>query len=292
LLQKNFLGKFSAQLSRHLQSNVVIEKVQQVYGGDINETFVVFTSSGNYFLKVNNHTHKDMFEKEFNGLHALQQANAIHIPQPILYDSFDSAIFLVMEHIEKGKPAEDFWQKFATGLAELHSKTHSQFGFEEDNYIGSLPQQNKFTYDWSSFYNTQRIMPLIMQAYEQKKCTKEDMLKAERPCYRLPELFPQEQPALLHGDLWSGNFMVNDKGEPVIYDPAVYFGYREMDIAMTKLFGGFDKSIYNYYHEILPLQKGWEERISLCQLYPLLVHLILFGGHYYYSVMNIIKAFL
>ncbi|HXL55686.1 MAG TPA: fructosamine kinase family protein, partial [Chitinophagaceae bacterium] len=95
-----------------------------------------------------------------------------------------------------------------------------------------------------------------------------------------------------HGDLWSGNFMVNDKGEPVIYDPAVYYGYREMDIAMTLLFGGFDNHFYNYYNEVFPLQKGWEQRVELCQLYPLLVHLILFGGHYYYSVMNIVKSFL
>jgi fructosamine-3-kinase len=292
MVHKNFLEKLSTQLSSNLKSNITIEKVQQVYGGDINETFVLFTSSGNYFLKVNSHPPQDMFEKEFNGLQTLQQANAIHIPQPILYGSFNSPIFLVMEHIEKGQPANNFWQQFAAGLAGVHRNTQPQFGFKENNYIGSLAQENKLTDEWPQFYTTQRIMPLIKQAYEQNKCTKEDTLKAERLCNHFPELFPKEQPALLHGDLWSGNFMVNGNGEPVIYDPAVYFGCREMDIAMTKLFGGFDKSFYNYYHEIFPLQKEWEQRISLCQLYPLLVHLILFGGHYYYSVINIIKSFL
>ena len=233
-----------------------------------------------------------MFEKEFNGLQALQRADPIHIPQPILYGSFNSVIFLVLEYVGKGKPANNFWQQFAKGLAGIHRKTQLQFGFKENNYIGSLAQENELTNEWPEFYSTQRIMPLINQVYSQNKCTKEDVLKAERLCNRFAELFPKEQPSLLHGDLWSGNFIANNNGEPVIYDPAVYFGYREMDIAMTLLFGGFDRSFYGYYNELFPLQKGWEQRISLCQLYPLLVHLVLFGGHYYYSVMNIIKSFL
>jgi fructosamine-3-kinase len=292
MVQKDFLEKLSFQLSNNLKSDTVVEKIRQVYGGDINETFVLSTSSGKFFLKVNSRTYQDMFEKEFNGLQALQQADTIHIPQPILDGSFNSTIFLIMEYLEKGTPSNNFWEKFAKGLAGVHRKTQSQFGFKENNYIGSLAQQNNLTDDWPDFYTTQRIMPLVMQAYAQNKCTKEDVLKAERLCNRFSKLFPKEQPALLHGDLWSGNFMVNDKGEAVIYDPAVYFGYREMDIAMTFLFGGFDKSFYGHYNEIFPLQKGWEERISLCQLYPLLVHSILFGGHYYSGVMNIIRSFL
>ena len=105
-------------------------------------------------------------------------------------------------------------------------------------------------------------------------------------------LFPREDPALIHGDLWSGNFLSNEIGEPVIFDPAVYYGNREMDIAMSLLFGGFDKSFYFHYNEFFPLQPDWKERIRLCQLYPLLVHLILFGGHYYTSVISTIKAYL
>jgi fructosamine-3-kinase len=292
MLQKEFLKTLSIQLSNTLQSNIVIEKIQQVYGGDINETFVLHTSAGNYFLKVNSHSQQDMFEKEFNGLQTLRKAHTLHIPEPILHGSFDARIFLVMEYIEKGKPAADFWQQFAAGLAALHRQTQPQFGFKEPNYIGSLIQQNKLTDEWPEFYTTQRIMPLMNQAYEQNKCTAEDVSKAEKLCSRFSELFSKESPALLHGDLWSGNFMVNDKSEPVIYDPAVYYGHREMDIAMTLLFGGFDKHFYIYYNETFPLQKGWEQRVALCQLYPLLVHLILFGGHYYFSVMNIIKSFL
>ena len=102
---------------------------------------------------------------------------------------------------------------------------------------------------------------------------------------------PEEKPALIHGDLWSGNFMADKNGEPVIYDPAVYYGNREMDIAMSLLFGGFNKSFYDYYNEAFPMQPNWKERIQLCQLYPLLVHLILFDGNYYYSVMNIINFY-
>src|SRR6476620_5265718 len=168
MLQRNFLEKLSAELSNLLRNSITIEKVKQVHGGDINETFVLFTSQGNYFLKVNSHTHQDMFQKEFNGLQTLQGTNTVCIPRPISCGSFDSTIFLVMEHIEKGNPAKDFWQQFAIGLSEVHSKTQSQFGFKEDNYIGSLPQQNKPTDEWPEFYTTQRVMPLVKRAYARK----------------------------------------------------------------------------------------------------------------------------
>src|SRR3954467_1012467 len=142
MLQKKFLEKLSAQLSSNLENNIVIEKVQQVYGGDINETYVVSTSAGNYFLKVNSHIPGDTFKKEFNGLQTLRQSKAIHIPQPILCGSYNATIFFVMEYIEKGEPAKDFWRQFAKGLANVHSTTQSLFGFKENNYIGSLAQQN------------------------------------------------------------------------------------------------------------------------------------------------------
>jgi len=292
MFQKEFLEKLNLALNNKLKKSIVIEHAEKVYGGDINETFVLHTSEGNYFLKVNNHTQYDMFEKEFNGLQVLQATNTINVPQPFFCGTGNGKIFLVMEHIEKGKPKSNFWQSFGEQLAALHKQTQLQFGFNENNYIGSLPQENKPTDAWTEFYSMQRIMPLIEKAYNQNKCAKEDLLKAAKLCTRFAELFPQEPPALLHGDLWSGNYMVNQKGEPVIYDPAVYYGHREMDIAMSLLFGGFDKSFYNYYNEAFPLEKNWQKRVPLCQLYPLLVHLILFGGHYYYSVINIINSFI
>jgi fructosamine-3-kinase len=131
----------------------------------------------------------------------------------------------------------------------------------------------------------------MQQVYRQQKCSAEDLKSAEKICSKFDSLFPPEPPALLHGDLWSGNFVANKNGDPVIYDPAVYYGHREMDIAMTLLFGGFDSSFYHYYNEAYPLPYLWKERIKLCQLYPLLVHLALFGGNYYGSVKNIITLY-
>ncbi len=195
-----------------------------------------------------------------------------------------------MEHIPKGQPASNFWQQFGHGLAAMHKNTNEIFGLNEDNYIGTIPQPNKPANSWAAFY-TQRIMHLMQMALVEKKCALNDVLLAEKLCAKFDALFPTEQPALLHGDLWSGNFMAGETGQPVIYDPAVYYGHREMDIAMTMLFGGFDKQFYTHYNEAYPLQPGWQQRVQLCQLYPLLVHLFLFGGHYYYSVMDIIKKY-
>ena len=279
------------QLSASFNQSVQIQKQTQVFGGDINNTFHLQTNLGSFLLKLNNGSLKDMFQKEFQGLQLLHQTNTIHVPQPILSGSFENDIFLVTEYIQKGNAPINFWQTFAQNLAALHRFSNNQFGLSTNNYIGSLHQQNNFCNTWSEFYGSQRIMPLMQLAFNQNKCSKEDLMLAEKLCKHLYNLFPEEKPALIHGDLWSGNFMCNENGNPVIYDPAIYYGNREMDIAMSLLFGGFDKSFYEYYNEVFPLQSNWKERVRLCQLYPLLVHLILFGGSYYYRVIDILKTY-
>jgi fructosamine-3-kinase len=295
----------SQQLSAHFNQSIQIRSHYQVFGGDINQTYHLQTNIGSFFLKLNDGILKDMFQKEFEGLQLLHQTKTIKIPKPVLYGNFTNAViptkvgifsgkkqnFLITEFIERGNVSKNFWPTFAQQLAALHKYSNDCFGFSTNNYIGSLHQQNHFCNTWSEFYATQRIMPLIQLAFSQNKCSKTDLVLTEQLCKRFRDLFPAEQPSLVHGDLWSGNFMSNDTGKPVIYDPAVYFGNREMDIAMSLLFGGFDKSFYTYYNEILAFQPGWKQRIPICQLYPLLVHLVLFGGHYYYSVMNIIKQY-
>jgi fructosamine-3-kinase len=287
----DFFNFLSQQLSIYFNKSVHIKSKTQVFGGDINQTFHLQTNIGSFFLKLNDGKLTDMFEKEFSGLQQLHKTKTIKIPEPILQGSFNNQIFLVTEFIEKGNQSKNFWQTFAQQLAALHKISNEQFGLSDNNYIGSLHQQNNFCNTWSEFYTTQRILPLIELAFNQNKCNKEDVTLAEKLCNRFDKLFPKEKPALIHGDLWAGNFMCDESSEPVIYDPAIYYGNREMDIAMSLLFGGFDKQFYDYYNEFFPLQPNWKERIQLCQLYPLLVHLILFGGHYYDNVVRIFRIY-
>jgi len=288
---ESLLNHITQQLSKHFNQSVQIKSHQQVYGGDINKTYQLQTNIGSFFLKINNGSLNDMFEKEFADLQLLYQTQTIKIPQPILYGELENKIFLVTEFVQKGNPSKDFWQTFAQQLAALHKHSNEKFGLDTDNYTGSLHQQNNFCNTWSEFYATQRILPLAQLAFNQNKFDSKDLARIEKLCTRFNELFAKEKPSLIHGDLWSGNFMSDENGMPVIYDPAVYYGNREMDIAMSLLFGGFDKKFYDYYNEVFPLQSTWKERVQLCQLYPLLVHLILFGGHYYNSVINIIEIY-
>lgn len=293
MMEKELLIYIQQLLSQqYAEKDLVIQHYRQVFGGDINQTFVLTTSQQRkLFLKLNSDTQRDMFEKEFNGLKLLGSTNSLLVPDPVLFGHYDQSIFLVMEWLEKGTPAKIFWKTFAIRLAKLHQTTAPSFGLQEDNYIGNLNQSNHNCVQWGQFYAEQRILPLIIKALQQQKCNEQNVKDAEQLCSKLAEIFPEEPPSLLHGDLWSGNFMCTEYGMPAIYDPAVYYGHREMDLAMSMLFGGFDASFYNFYNEIFPMEKKWKERIELCQLYPLLVHLILFGGHYYTSVKDILHKY-
>jgi protein-ribulosamine 3-kinase len=199
--------------------------------------------------------------------------------------------YLLLEWLESGSSQKDFWEQFGAGLAMMHKKQQAFFGWKEDNYIGSLRQNNNKHESWNLFYAECRIMPLVRQLFNTNAFSKNDLAAAEKLCEKLNKLFPSEPPALLHGDLWSGNFMVTSNGYAAIFDPAVYYGHREMDIGMTKLFGGFDQRFYNAYNEVYPLEKDWQRRLQLTQLYPILVHAILFGGHYIDKAKTIIKYF-
>jgi fructosamine-3-kinase len=196
-----------------------------------------------------------------------------------------------MEWVEGGIKGQGFWADFGRGLALLHRHTRDHFGLERDNYIGSLVQHNTPASDWPSFFIHQRLEPQLKMARDRKRVEAGMAFRFERLFHQLDKLFPAEPPALIHGDLWSGNFLCDDQGCPVLIDPAVYYGHREMDLAMTKLFGGFDVALYTAYHAEWPLEKGWEERVDLCNLYPLMVHVNLFGGGYVAQVEGVLKRF-
>lgn len=275
-----------------LLQKVTLNKLFPVAGGSINKTYKADTDSGTYFIKQNDISKQpNMFQAEIKGLELLNQCKSIRVPEVIgnYDDTFNS--YLVLEWIEASATNKLFWEEFAKGLSYLHKNTASSFGLGFDNYIGSLPQKNTQHGNWADFFVSQRLEVMLAMARNNQKADAQLCKKFDALFNRIAEIFPKEVPSLLHGDLWSGNFMCTTKGEPCIFDPAPYYGHREMDIAMTKLFGGFDQSFYTFYGQYFPLEKDWEKRISICNLYPLLVHLNLFGGSYLHEIRVILKPF-
>ena len=258
-----------------------ISSLLTVGGGDINQAYRLESSGDLFFLKVNDAAQfPDMFKKEAEGLKALAASRTFRIPEVVQAGEWEGRQFLVLEWVERGRPSADFHEKTGSLLAAMHQQKQENFGWHEDNYIGSLVQPNNKADNWAVFYAEQRILPFVKKLRDAGHFEKKDVAGAEAFCKQLPALFPEEPPALLHGDLWSGNYLADAKGEPVLIDPAVYCGHREMDIGMTLLFGGFSGAFYHSYNAQFPLAEGWQQRVSSTQIFPLLVHARLFGGHY------------
>jgi protein-ribulosamine 3-kinase len=190
-----------------------------------------------------------------------------------------------------GSKPLDFWAQTGRGLAQLHQHSAGEFGLDHDNYIGSLNQYNQKETDWVEFFVNQRLQNQLRMCSDHGHADAGLLRMFDRLFPKLEQYFPHEPPALLHGDLWSGNYLCGNKGAAYLVDPAVYYGHREMDLAMSLLFGGFDREMYHAYHEVFPLENGWKERVDLCNLYPLLVHVNLFGGSYISQVRAILKRF-
>jgi fructosamine-3-kinase len=267
-------------------------QARRINGGDISNSFQLISNAGDFFLKYSEDTsRKDFYKKEYHGLMRLINSKTLSVPQPLFYGSTTNESFLVTAFIQKTSPQQNFWRIFAEKLAALHRCTYTHFGLEEDNYIGSLPQHNQLKEKWADFYAYCRLEPFVKRCVDQQLLPPAIIKYSEHLYSRLPEIFPEERPALLHGDLWGGNYLSGPGGVPFVFDPAVYYGSREMDLAMTRLFGGFDRRFYWYYEDYFPLAQGWQERISVCQLYPLLVHALLFGGGYIQQVRKILSDF-
>lgn len=282
-----------AKISEAIGDPVSSLSFKNIGGGSINQTFRLTTNrQRNFFLKINSsELFPDLFEKEKNGLEFLAKHNCIKTPQVIFCNKFTNEQFLLLEWISGGIRTEYFWKQFGENLARLHQCSNDQFGFAEDNYMGALPQQNNFTADWNWFFIHHRLNPQIELALQGNLLTKKHIEQFQKLFKKLDEIFNQEKPTLLHGDLWSGNFMCNENAEPVLIDPAVYFGHRNMDLAMTTLFGGFDKTFYSSYHYHFPLPANYQEQWDVCNLYPLLIHLNLFGESYLHDIANTLKKF-
>ena len=258
-------------------------------GGDINDVYHVIFQEKSVVIKINNNKSlPQLFEKEKQGLELLSKSTFI-VPKHIKTGSIDNLQYLIMDHIEQG--SELNWAVFGEKLAQLHQIEGNYFGLDHNNYIGSLEQNNKEIKEWSEFYTNNRLLALTGKARDQGLFEKKHCLWVEKLCQRLDILIPPCNPSLIHGDLWSGNLLIHTSGYPVLIDPAVYYGHPEMDWAMLSLFGSYPEEAMDGYLNVNPLEKGLNGRIDIHQLYPLLVHLILFGSGYLSRVESTLKKY-
>jgi protein-ribulosamine 3-kinase len=275
-------------------NDIVIDS-HSVSGGCINDSKIITVKKGiKYFLKTNVNNPDDMFVKEANGLRELAKAGVIRVPE-VIYSDND---LILLEAIESGKRKNNFFEDFGRRFAQLHKYNSKDFGFYEDNYIGSTPQINVASSEektnWVKFYFHKRLEFQFRLAEKNGYVTDElrkSFLALENKIESILKS-AEDKPSLLHGDLWGGNYIMDETGNTCLIDPAVYYGNREADLAMTKLFSGFDYKFYAAYNQEFPLDDGYEYRENIYNLYHIFNHLNLFGGGYYQQVLSLIRYYL
>ncbi len=274
-----------AALSSRSARNVEILGAEPVTGGCIHQTACVSTNlQDDFFLKWAPGSLSDVFAAEADGLSALSASTDLTVPEVIGYShAGEKPAWLLLEYVPRGTPAGDYAERLGEALAVLHEPGEGLYGWHRANYIGSLPQANTPMDDWPGFWWSQRLEPQLALAADNGRLTGLDREWATLES-RLPKLLrdaAEDGRSILHGDLWSGNVYPGPDGGPVLVDPAVYRGHREVDLAMTELFGGFPRAFYTSYDDHRPVTSGYEDvRRHVYQLYPLLVHVNLFGGAY------------
>ncbi len=275
-----------AWLTEHGAGQII--EIREVGGGCINHGRMIKTDSQQtFFVKTNSQTPADMFEREAEGLLALQIRGAPRVPLP--YQA--GRDYLILEYLAPAERQPDYWSVFGRQLALLHLTTSPSFGFNHDNYIGSTPQSNTWGENGFEFYAQQRLLFQARLANQHGLLTSREVQQVEGLASRLAEFIPEQPASLIHGDLWSGNLIVDSAGMPVLIDPAVYFGWAEAELAMTDLFGGFPKIFYHAYEQVRPLEPGYWERFPIYNLYHLINHLNLFGTGYRAQVLNTLARY-
>ncbi|MBT8395071.1 MAG: fructosamine kinase family protein [Bacteroidia bacterium] len=283
-------NEFTNYLSNLIGSKII--RIKSVSGGDISAAYTLETSKSKFFLKVNSKPWAlDMFQVEAQGLTAINNSKTIATPEIIAYDTFKNASCLIIEFVESKLSTSKDLELFGSQLAQLHQVTTDEFGFANDNFIGSLHQSNNKHKNWNDFYIEERLNPQFELARSKGLLIDDEIPETQELKEACFSYFNNVKPSLLHGDLWSGNYLISASGRPYLIDPAIYFGHSEVDIAMSQLFGGFGTSFYESYHTIITKDENTEIRIELYQLYYLLIHLNLFGSSYYGSVKGILSKY-
>lgn len=271
----------AASISDSLGEPFEIERHSSIGGGCINSAFKVEGKGRQFFVKLNRADLLEMFVAEAEGLTELAKPGVIRVPEPVCYGTCSGQAFLVLEHLQLGGGSRGVMQVLGRQLAAMHRVTAKQFGWSRDNTIGSTHQPNEWHDDWVTFWQVQRL-GYQLQLAERQGARARMLKKGEELMAHVADFFTDYQPvaSLLHGDLWSGNYSILASGEPVIFDPAVYYGDREADIAMTELFGGFSADFYAAYNEVWPLDSGYSQRKTFYNLYHIINHFNMFGGGY------------
>lgn len=274
---------------------VQLVRARPVSGGCINEAQVVETSAGRFFIKSNALPVTGLFSAEAAGLTALAASNgSLVIPEVIAFEdpTPDAPGWIALEYLEPGPRPADFDEALGRGLAELHAQSAESFGFAQDTFCGTTRQPNRTRESWVDFYREQRLEHQLRVGSEAGRYRPEDRAVFGRLFDRLDNLLEDcEPPALLHGDLWSGNLHASPTGQPALIDPATYFGHREAEMGMMTLFGGFSGTVYAAYEEVRPLAPGWRKRNALYTLYHVMNHATLFGGGYASQAVGIARRF-
>lgn len=264
-----------------------------VGGGSINDTYQVIANTGQrFFAKINAAArYPSLFSCEKQGLELLSASQLIRTPAVITLGEAGAYQVLVLEWIEQGLKTTAFWQSFGAKLAALHQVSWEAFGLSVNNYMGALPQQNEPMEDWCGFFIHRRLEPQVKRARDAQLLDQQQVRMFDNLYRRLPAVFDLAPPSLQHGDLWSGNFLCDEQGQPVLIDPAVYFGHRSVDLGMTTLFGGFEAPFYESYCYHLPPVPNYQEQWAVSNMYPLLIHLNLFGKGYLPGILRTIEHY-
>ena len=272
-----------------------IKSTLSVSGGCIADSRKLQLESGKvYFLKQLRGSSSGAFDAEESGLKELRKSGAVNVPEIVC----KGPDFLLLQWIEAGySRSSSSMEMLGRQFAELHRYRGKKFGFSEDNLLGDSPQTNKPSKEgrlnWAVFYAENRLEFQTSLAVKNGYATPEMKNLMDNLIKKVPDLISgtEEEPSLLHGDLWSGNYLIDESGIPWLIDPAVYYGHREVDLAMTSLFGGFSNTFYSAYKSVYPISPGYVESEPLYQLYHLLNHLNLFGTGYYGQVISTLKRY-
>lgn len=270
-----------------------ISEMLVVSGGDINQAFYVKTDQQEYFIKGNSNVPSHFFKVEAKGLQLIKDSKTIPVPSVFYFDEPENNEegVLVLEWID-GDKEKDTEERLGSYLAQMHQTYAKAHGFDEDTFIGTLPQPNRWYDSWIEYYHDARLVPQFNQAAERGRLPLDRKQLMKKLMERLPNWISDDvKPSLLHGDLWGGNWMVGQNGEPYLIDPSIFYGDHAFELAFTELFGGYSEGFYKAYNEQFPLPDNYEDIKPLYQLYYLLAHLNLFGEPYGSSVDRILKRY-